>query len=92
MEQHPSLSTLSSIKALEENYKQLSSTHLRDLLADPGRNSKMKIESNDFIFDFSHEKFNEQTLNLLSDLAKEAKIKEQFDQMFKGDKINTCEN
>ena len=78
MEQHPSLSTLSSIKALEENYKQLSSTHLRDLLADPGRNSKMKIESNDFIFDFSHEKFNEQTLNLLSDLAKEAKIKEQF--------------
>ena len=55
MEQHPSLSTLSSIKALEENYKQLSSTHLRDLLADPGRNRKMKIESNDFIFDFNHE-------------------------------------
>ena len=92
MEQKQSLQSLPSIKLLEENYASLSNTHLRDLLKDDARNNQLKIESDDFIFDFSHEKMNIDTMKLLSSLAKEAKVKEQFEQMFNGTKINTCEN
>ena len=92
MEQKQSLQSLPSIKLLEENYASLSNTHLRDLLKDDARNNQLKIESDDFIFDFSHEKMNVDTMKLLSSLAKEAKVKEQFEQMFNGTKINTCEN
>ena len=54
MEQKQSLQSLPSIKLLEENYASLSNTHLRDLLKDDARNNQLKIESDDFIFDFSH--------------------------------------
>ena len=86
------LPSLPSIKALEEHYKKLSSTHLRNLLGDEARNEKLKLQTENLIFDFSHEKMDADTVKLLGDLAAEVKIKEHFEEMFKGDKLNNTEN
>ena len=86
------LPELKSIKALTENYKKLSSTHLRNLLSDASRNEKLKLEFNDILFDYSHQKVDAETVKLLGELAEETKIKERFKEMFRGDKINNTEN
>ena len=86
------LPDLKSVKALEENWKKISSTHLRNLLSDSARNEKLKLTFNDILFDYSHEKLDTETVKLLGELAEEIKLKERFAEMFKGDKINNTEN
>ncbi len=86
------LPDLKSVKALEENWKKISSTHLRNLLSDSARNEKLKLTFNDILFDYSHEKLDTETVKLLGELAEEIKLKERFDEMFKGEKINNTEN
>lgn len=86
------LPDLKSVKALEENWKKISSTHLRNLLSDSSRNEKLKLTFNDILFDYSHEKLDTETVKLLGELAEEIKLKERFAEMFKGDKINNTEN
>ena len=86
------LQDLKAVKELEEHKKELDKKHLRDLLKDDARNEKLKIQTDDILFDLSHEKIDEKALNLLKELAAEAKIKEQFEKMYSGEKINTCEN
>ena len=86
------LPDLMSVKALEENWKKISSTHLRNLLSDSARNEKLKLTFNDILFDYSHEKLDTETVKLLGELAEEIKLKERFAEMFKGDKINNTEN
>ena len=86
------LPDIKSVKALEENWKKISSTHLRNLLSDSARNEKLKLTFNDILFDYSHEKLDTETVKLLGELAEEIKLKERFAEMFKGDKINNTEN
>lgn len=85
------LTSLDSIKALQDHYKQLQQIHLKELLQDKSRNEKLQIKNDHFVFNFSHEKLNQETLILLKQLSKEQKLKAKFENMFKGEKINLTE-
>ncbi len=66
---------------------------MRDLFAqDQQRFQKFSIQLDDLLVDFSKNRITEETLTLLFDLAKEAKIKEWTEKMFAGEKINNTEN
>ena len=56
------------------------------------RTFKNEADSSETLFDFSKNFLTEETLSLLVELAKEAKLEELRDAMFKGDKINFTEH
>ncbi len=68
-------------------------THMRDLFnADPARFDKFHIEWNDFLLDYSKNRITNETMDLLFELAKKAKVKQAVADMFAGKRINTTEN
>lgn len=56
------------------------------------RTFKNDADHTEILFDFSKNFITEETLDMLTDMAKEAKIEELRDQMFAGEKINFTEN
>ncbi|CAI2361858.1 unnamed protein product [Moneuplotes crassus] len=69
----------------------IASTHLKTLLSDDERNSKLVAEHGDITLDYTHTKIDSQTLEALVDFANESGLKAKIDSMFKGDKINSTE-
>jgi len=66
---------------------------MRELFAkDPNRASTLSHRWNDLFIDYSKNRVTPETLKLLRQLLKEAKVEELRDQMFDGDKINLTEN
>ena len=71
----------------------MSSVHMRDLFArDPARFSKMSRSACDLTVDYSKHIATEETMKLLFDLARQAKIEAYRDEMFAGKKINRTED
>lgn len=69
----------------------MTKTHLKHLLQDPNRNACLRTEFNDVILDFTHQKIDLKTMNLLAKVTEESKVFEKIDQMFGGEKINSTE-
>ena len=89
----PSINKSSSWKALNNHYEKIKSIHMRGLFnEDVDRFNKYHIQYDDFLVDFSKNRITDETLNLLIDLAKEAKFEDWRDRLFSGDKINFTEN
>lgn len=66
---------------------------LRSLFAqDPQRFSKMSVQTDNFLFDYSKNLITDETVTLLLDLAKECHLEDAIERMFNGDKINETEN
>ena len=66
---------------------------MRELFAkDPNRASTLSHRWNDLFIDYSKNCITPETLKLLRQLLKEAKVEELRDRMFRGDKINLTEN
>lgn len=66
---------------------------MRDLFAtDKNRFDKYSLKLDDILFDFSKHRINDETLPLLTQLAREANIEGWRDRMFAGEKINITEN
>lgn len=92
------LPTINPIEAaawqkLEMIFLTLQATHMRELFAeDPGRFQKFSLQFEDILVDYSKNILNEETLNLLLQLANEVELKNAIDAMFRGDKINQTEN
>jgi len=83
----------SSWKALNNHFEKIKSIHMRDLFAgDDDRFNKYHIQYEDFLVDFSKNRITDETLGLLLNLAKEAKLENWRDRLFSGDKINFTEN
>lgn len=59
---------------------------------DADRFNKFHIEWNEFLFDYSKNLIDEETLDLLQQWAEEVHLKEAIRDMFCGKKINTTEN
>lgn len=59
---------------------------------DNERAQKFSIEWNDFLVDYSKNKINQKTMNLLLDLANEIDLKNAISAYFKGEKINETED
>ena len=66
---------------------------MRDLFSiDMNRFKNFHIQYDDFLVDFSKNRITDETINLLINLAKEAKFENWRDRLFAGDKINFTEN
>lgn len=84
---------LTSWKALQQHYKQVKKLHLRDLFKkDPKRFDKFSVRFGDLLLDYSKNRITSETMKLLMQLAREAKVKKWIEKMFDGEKINFTEN
>ncbi|HEY3815722.1 MAG TPA: glucose-6-phosphate isomerase [Polyangiaceae bacterium] len=80
-------------KALTQHHASMRDTHVRDLFArDDRRFEKLSLEVEDVLVDFSKHRVTGETMKLLFDLARQAKVFEWRDRMFAGEKINRTED
>ena len=88
-----SLSTLlPAWQALQAHYEAMKDVHMRDLFAaDPQRFDKFSLRFDDILFDYSKNRITEETMGLLLDLARQARLGDAIEAMFNGEKINVTE-
>ena len=79
-------------KSLEAHHEQTRDIHLRQLFADdPDRGQRLTAESLGIYLDYSKNRINDETLQLLVKLAEEIGLRDKIDAMFRGDAINVTE-
>jgi glucose-6-phosphate isomerase len=78
---------------LNQHQQNIASLHMRDLFAqDAKRFDKFSLKFADILFDYSKHRITDETLPMLFQLAREAKIEDWRDKMFAGEKINITED
>ena len=66
---------------------------MRELFSeDAERFEKLSLRFDDILFDFSKNRITEETVDLLTALAEQARLSEWIEKMFSGEKINFTEN
>jgi glucose-6-phosphate isomerase len=92
----PALKPLTQRKAwaaLKAHQKKIAATDLRKLFADDSkRGETFSLEAVGIYLNYSKNLITDKTVKLLIDLAKESKVQERRDAMFRGEKINITEN
>jgi glucose-6-phosphate isomerase len=79
--------------ALKSHHEETKGVHLRDLFAaDRERGVRLTVEAAGLFLDYSKNRVTDETLKLLLELAEESGLRERFDAMFRGEKINITEN
>lgn len=81
--------SVTRLKHFHDNF--ITSTHLRELLADEERNNALVLEAEGIVLDFTHVKINKDTLDALVEAGQEAELTQKISAMFRGDKINSTE-
>lgn len=78
---------------IQDHFEKMNQTSMKDLFAsDSERASKFYIQWNDFLVDYSKNIANQETLDLLLELANEVQLKQAISSYFEGDIINQTEN
>ncbi|MDZ4270175.1 MAG: glucose-6-phosphate isomerase, partial [Mycobacterium sp.] len=89
----PDITATSAWQALSRHHDEIGATHLRDFFAqDPARGTELTLTVGDLYIDYSKHRITRDTLTLLLDLARTARLTERRDAMFSGAHINTSEN
>jgi len=79
--------------ALQKHYESIKSVHMRELFdQDEKRFDKYSLNLNDILFDYSKNRANDETMQLLLKLAKQADLSGWIEKMFQGEAINNTEN
>lgn len=87
------LTSLPTFPKLQAHFQIIENNSIRELFAaDSQRASKFSLEFESVFLDFSKNRINAETLELLLQLAQEAGLKQKIEEMFTGKKINTSEN
>src|SRR5215467_1187969 len=77
---------------LQDHYMTMQGLHLRNLFADdPTRGERMTAEAAGVYLDYSKNRINDETLELLIAFAEQSGLRGRIDAMFRGEKINTTE-
>ncbi|MEQ9249327.1 MAG: glucose-6-phosphate isomerase [Cytophagales bacterium] len=77
---------------LQTHFETVKSQHMRQMFeSDPQRFSKFSILNDEILLDYSKNRINEQSVELLIEFAKECKLESAIEAMFKGEKINETE-
>lgn len=77
---------------LQQHYQSVRDVHLRKLFAqDPERFSRFSLQVGDLLLDYSKNRINTTTLQLLMQLAEAADVAGWRERMFQGEKINNTE-
>lgn len=80
-------------KRLEKQAKKMRKVEMRDMFdEDPDRAKKYSITLDKMTLDFSKNRIDDRTFACLLGLAKEARVTQKIEQMFRGEKINITEN
>src|SRR6201991_5152272 len=80
-------------QALQRHHDEIGEKHLREFFADdPERGTQLALTAGDLYIDYSKHRVPRETLHLLIDLARTARLEQQRDAMFSGVHINTSEN
>jgi glucose-6-phosphate isomerase len=80
-------------QALDEHAAAMRDLHLRELFAaDCARFSRLSLEVDGLLFDYSKQRLNATTVSLLTALADERKVMDWVERMFSGKPINQSEN
>jgi glucose-6-phosphate isomerase len=80
-------------KALEKHHAVIRDRHLRDLFAsDPARGERLTVEAEGVYLDYSKNRIDGTTLELLFRLAEESGLRERIDAMFAGEHLNVTED
>jgi len=87
------LTSSASWKALEHHHSEIASKHVRELFGDdPGRGERLTAEAVGLYLDYSKNRVTDETMQLLVELARECRVEQRRDMMFRGDKINVSED
>jgi glucose-6-phosphate isomerase len=78
---------------LQLHFETMKSNSIKEMFQnDTERAEKFHIQWNDFLVDFSKNNINQQTLNLLLELADEVNLNDAISSYFNGEEINQTEN
>ena len=78
---------------IQSHFEKIQTTSMKDLfVSDANRAEKFHIQWNDFLVDYSKNIINQETLDLLLNLANEVELKQAISSYFQGDLINQTEN
>ena len=92
-QQIPDIAATPAWQALQRHHDEIGEKHLRELFAeDPERGTQLALSVGDLYIDYSKHRVTRETLQLLIDLARTARLEQQRDAMFSGVHINTSEN
>jgi glucose-6-phosphate isomerase len=87
-----SLEQLAAWQALRHHHEEIAPVHLRQLFADePDRGARYALEVEGVYLDYSKNRLNGRTLELLIDLAEQVGLPGRIQAMFRGEKINFTE-
>src|SRR4051812_37297737 len=78
-------------QALQRHAETIATTHLRDLMRDAKRCARLTVEHDGIVLDCSRQNAGDETLRLLLELAREARVADKIAAMFAGEKINVTE-
>lgn len=88
---NPSLTT--AWLKVQSHFEKMQQSSMKELFAsDTKRAVKFHIQWNDFLVDYSKNIINQETLDLLLNLANEVQLKQAISSYFEGDVINQTEN
>jgi len=89
----PALRKRPAWNSLKRHHQAIKSVHLRQLFSeDPKRADRMTVEAAGVYLDYSKNRVNGQTLELLLRLAEESGLRQHIDAMLRGDRINVSED
>jgi glucose-6-phosphate isomerase len=89
----PPLRDRQAWRELEQRAVELRQTHLRELFAaNRSRGERLTAEAEGVYLDYSKNRIDEETLQLLVALAHESALRERIDAMFRGETINVTEH
>jgi len=92
-QQIPDIATTPAWQALQKHHDEIGEKHLREFFAeDPERGAQLALTVGDLYIDYSKHRVTRETLQLLIDLARTARLEQRRDAMFSGVHINTSEN
>ncbi len=78
---------------LEKHFSEIKERKMQELFADDhNRANKFSLEWEDFYLDYSKNRINKETLDLLFGLAEEVQLKRAIEAQFSGEKINQTED
>jgi glucose-6-phosphate isomerase len=78
---------------LERHHAQIAGQHLRELFAaDPGRGERLTASAEGIYLDYSKNRVTDETMALLTELARESGVPQRRDAMFAGEHINVSED
>jgi glucose-6-phosphate isomerase len=85
--------TTESWSRLEGHFAEMKGVHMKTLFeSDPQRFDRFSIRFNDILLDYSKNIVTEETLTLLTNLAREVGLEAAIEKMFNGERINETED